>query len=130
MVIGSLGDVAFYVEPDKIKTIRRMSWNSSAKYSSHDRHMNRPKREFTGLDDDAIQFRMRLSAFLGVNPMDDIRKLFHYERSGTTLPLVVGTRAWGKFRWVILSQNRDIEQFDREGDLLAVDLNISLGAYT
>ena len=63
MVIGTLGDVAFEVNPNKIKTVRRMTWNSSAKYGSHERHMTRPKKEFTGLDDDAISFRLRLSAF-------------------------------------------------------------------
>jgi len=92
--------------------------------------MHRPKKEFTGLDDDAIQFRIRLSAFLGVRPMDDIRTLFGYERNGTTLPLTIGSHAYGIFRWVILSTRRDLEIFDRDGDLLAAEITISLGAYT
>lgn len=130
MVIGTLGNVAYYVDQDQIKTIRDMTWNSSARYGSHDRHLFRPKKEFVGVDDDAIKLRIRLSAFLGVNPHDDINELFRYEREGMTLPLTLGSKGFGFWRWVILNTNRDLIMFDQEGDLLIADVTLSLGAYT
>ena len=128
--IGCLGDVIFTVSKDQVLTIENMSWNSSANYQAHDRHLQDPALEFTGTGSDEISLDIHLSAFLGVKPMDQIVKLFQYEREGKLLPLVIGPKAYGKYRWVITDTGREMKHFDGKGNVLSVDLNLKLKSYT
>ena len=70
-----------------------------------------------------------LSAFLGVNPMSDLAKIWDYERKGQALPLIIGSKAYGKYRWVIKSHKIKMQTFDGSGDLLSATVSISLLEY-
>ncbi|WP_295757385.1 baseplate J/gp47 family protein [uncultured Oscillibacter sp.] len=107
-VIGSLGDVAFTVSRDLVRTLDKFQWSGSARYGVHQRHAGNALTEFTGLDPDQISLDLTFSAELGTNPMEEIWRLFRYERNGTTLPLTLGEHAYGRFRWTILSHTSAI----------------------
>lgn len=128
--IGCLGDVIFSVSNDQVLTIENMVWKSGANYQAHDRHLKDPALEFTGTGTDEISFDMHLSAYLGVDPMEQIVKLFEYEREGRLLPLVIGSKAYGKYRWVIVDTGREVKHFDGKGNVLSVDLSLKLKSYT
>lgn len=104
MVIGSLGDVVFQVSRDTVMTIDNIQWNSGAKWEEHQRHLQDPAMEFVGMEADEMSFEIYLSRTLGVDPMEQIVKLFTYERNGTLLPLTIGNKKYGKYRWVIKKQ--------------------------
>lgn len=128
-VVGTLGDIVFSVSRRKVKTFDGLKWESSAKYATHDRHLKDVLLEYTGTDADTISFTMFFSAFLGVNPMGEITKLLKAERSGKVMRLVIGNKAYGKNKWVITKTSKDLEKFDKRGNLLAAKVNVSLKAY-
>lgn len=128
-VIGTLGEIVFSVSRNQVKTFDGLKWESSAKYATHDRHLKDVLLEYTGTDADSISFTMLFSASLGVNPMEEIIKLLDAERTGKVMRLVIGSKAYGKNKWVITKTSKDLEKFDNQGNLLVAKVSISLKAY-
>lgn len=127
--VGCLGDVIFTVSREIVLTPGNIQWNSSANYQTHDRHLMEPALEFTGLDADEISFDIHLSVFLGVSPMEQMTKLFEYERKGTLLPLTIGNHAYGKYKWVIVSTSRKLTTTDKYGNIVSADVGLKLKSY-
>ena len=127
--IGTLGDIVFSVSRNQVNTFDGLKWESSAQYAQHNRHLRDVLLEFTGTDADKISFSMFFSVFLGVNPLTEITKLLNAERNGRVMRLVIGTKAYGKHRWVITQTSKTLERFDNKGNLLMASVNVSLLAY-
>lgn len=128
-VIGFLGDVMFSVSDEMVRTISNWKWSGSARYSVHQRHAQNALTEFTGLDADQIAFDIILSTRLGLNPMEEIWRLWRYERGGTTLPLTVGKHAYGRYRWTIVSHDTDIKATDANGNITEAIVSLKLQEY-
>ena len=128
--IGTLGDIVFSVSKRQVRTFENMVWEGSAQYAEHNRHLQDVLLEFTGTDPDTITFKMYFSAFLGVNPTAEIVKLLTAKRTGRILRLVIGSRAYGKHRWVITKTSKALERFDHEGNLIVARVTVSLKAYS
>ncbi len=127
--IGCLGDIPFFASSRAVQTVQGATWSGSARYSVHNRHLTNALTEFTGVDPDAFSFNVRLSAFLGVAPMDAINLLWQYERSGKAVTLVLGEKYYGKYRWNVISHKITMEQFDGQGNLLSALVNVKLQEY-
>ncbi len=127
--IGCLGDIIFSVDSDKVETINNVQWNGSARYSTHQRHLTNALTEFTGIDPDTMSFDMHLSANLGVNVMEELVKIWTYERKGTSLPLAIGEKAYGKYRWTIKNHRIRMQHFDPKGNLLSATVSVNLLEY-
>lgn len=128
-IIGSLGDIYFTVSQEMVQTISNMTWESGASFGEHAKHLDETLVEFTGNEAENISFDMFLSAFLGVNPMAQITQLLKYKREGRTLPLYIGTKGYGKYRWVIDKLKFDMQQYDNKGNLLIAKASITLKSY-
>ena len=85
--------------------------------------------EFTGLDPDKISFDITLSAELGVDPNAEVVKIWNYERNGTAVPLTLGTKGYGKYRWNILNHKMKLQHFDRSGNVTHAVVSVSLQEY-
>ena len=72
---------------------------------------------------------MVLSAYLGVNPMQMVDKIIAYMREGRTLPLVIGDRSIGRYRWTITNYNVRMQTTDGEGNILTVTVTVNLQEY-
>ena len=129
MVIGCLGDVVFQVSKDTVMTISNIQWKSAARWEEHQRHMKDPALEYTGMEADQMSFDIYLSRNLGIDPMKQVVQLFQYEREGRTLPLVIGSKAYGKYRWVITETTRKFEVTDPKG-VSSMTVSVNLKAYT
>lgn len=127
--IGCLGDIVFVVSTNKTETIDNMQWSGSALYSEHQRHLIDSLTEFTGVGTDKMSFDILLSAYLGTDPQAEIGKIFQHERSGKTLPLVIGEKAYGKYRWTIKDHRAKVQQFDAKGNLMAAVVSVNLIEY-
>lgn len=125
--IGSLGGIVFSVSANQIKTFDGLKLSSSAKYSSHNRHLKDTLLEFTGNDAEKISFSMVLSVFLGVNPKDEISKLKAAKRTGQIMHLVIGRQSYGN--WVITSLSFDYDRIDNKGNVLIANVSVSLTEY-
>lgn len=128
-MVGCLGDIVFTVSDQVIKTINNMTWSGSARYATHQRHGTNALTEFVGLDPDQITFDITLSAYLGVNPIAEIVKLWDYERNGIAVPLIIGNKGYGKYRWSIINHKAKMQTFDGRGNVTSATVSVSLQEY-
>jgi hypothetical protein len=127
--VGCLGDIVFIVSSEQVETISNAQWSGSARYAEHQRHLYHALTEFTGINADTMSFDMHISAYLGVKVMDELVKIWTYERKGTTLPLVLGEKPYGKYRWVIKSHKIKMRYFDGKGNLTDATVSMNLLEY-
>ena len=128
-IVGCLGDVIFTVSRSVVRTLDNMTWSGSARYATHERHLTNALTEFTGLDPDKITFDILLSAELGVDPIAEVVKLWNIERSGRAVPLTVGTKGYGKYRWNITKLEMKMKTFYKNGDVHTATVSVSLQEY-
>jgi len=121
--------IQFIVSREVFRTPKNMKWGGSARYSTHARHATHALTEFTGLDPDSFTFDILLTAELGVNPMDEIIKIWDYERNAEALGLTIGGHGYGKYRWNITKHETRMEYTDVMGDLYAVEVSLTLQEY-
>lgn len=62
-------------------------------------------------------------------PMDEIWALWKLMRTGKTLPLTIGSHAYGRYRWTITSMNIDAKYFDKNGDVYVAVVALKLQEY-
>ena len=129
MAIGALGNITFSASSRQINTFDNMQWSNSARYASLDRHLRPTLLEFLGTNAGEITFDMRFSAYEGINPDAEIKKLLTAERAGEAMRLVIGRRVYGRFRWVITGTNKGLEYFDGNGNLLVASVSVTLKEY-
>jgi len=127
--IGCLGDIVFAVSSEQIETFKNMQWSGSVRYSTHKRHLSNALTEFTGIEPDTMSFEMTLSAYLGVDPMAELVKIWTYERKGQALPLVIGEKGYGKYRWCIENHKIKMETYDKAGNLTGATVSVNLLEY-
>lgn len=133
-MIGYMGKdadngIQFVVSREVFRTPKDMKWSGSARYATHERHATHALTEFTGLDPDKFQFSILLTKELGVDPMAEVVKIWGYERDREALGLVIGGKAYGKYRWNIVKHETKIEYTDEAGDLYAVEVSLDLVEY-
>lgn len=129
MIVGALGDIVFQVTEETIETLDNFTWSGSANWATHHRHGTDAITEFTGRGTDEISFDIYLSAFLGVNPMEEIKKIWAYERAGTPVGMTIGEHKYGRYRWGIQSHTTKAENWTGTGDLLACTVSVKLIEY-
>ena len=98
-VVGCLGDILFQVSDQTITAINNVKWSGSARYSTHQRHNGNALTEFTGVEPDRMSFEIILPEERGKGARTELKKIWEYKRSGEALPLTLGTRPYGKYRW-------------------------------
>lgn len=126
--LGTLGDIVFSVSDKKIQTFRDMSLESSVKYYTHDRHLQKPLLEFGGMESDKLSFSMYHSAFLGVDPKRQVETVDKYMKEGEILSLVIDGARYGS-KWVITKHSKDYKVFGQNGELLVVESKVTLEEY-
>ena len=125
-MIGYLGDILFTVSSEKILTPSNIRWGGSARYAEHQRHCNYALTEFTGVNADYFPMDITLSRDLGVNPIEELVKIWTYKRTGAALRLVLGDRAYGKHRWTIRDHTIKVEHTDARGNFSYVVVSLYL----
>ena len=116
-VIGALGKLSFKVSEAQVRTFSNFQWSGAARYGTHQRHGGNALTEFTGLDADQISLDLTFNAQLGTSPISEIWQLWNWQRKGTTLPLTIGSHAYGRYRWTIVSLAIKAEYWDKYGEI-------------
>lgn len=129
MIIGYLGDIMFRVSSDVVETFKNAQWSGSVQYSKHKRHARNVLTEFTGIDADEFSLDITLASTMGVDVMGELVKIWDYEREGEILPLVIGDKIYGKYRWNISSHKIKMRYYDGAGNLSAADVSVKLLEY-
>ncbi len=129
MKVGRLGDVNFEVSGDVIKTLRDLSVTHSAQKQTHSRHGMKGLVEFTGVDPATVEFKILLSRYLGANVRGDYETLRGYTEGGKALILTIGGQTYGDHRWLITKLKANAEHFDRRGEIVTMEVSMSLIEY-
>ena len=130
MTVGCLGDVEFSVDSEVVRTFEGLSWSGSARISVHDRHLGAGLAEFTGSDPEKVSFDFMISEYLGQRHVQrELDRLRLYMENGRVLPLVIGTKSYGRYRWVIQSLSTSKNVFDGRGGLMSTVVSVSLIEY-
>lgn len=128
-VVGCLGDIIFQVSDKTMTAINNVKWSASARYATHQRHGGNALTEFAGVDPDQYSFEIILPEEYGSSPRTELKKIFDYERSGEALPLTLGNRPYGKYRWTILSHDLTVVNTDGKGNFISGIVAIKLQEY-
>ncbi len=128
-VVGCLGDILFQVSDQTITAINNVKWSGSARYSTHQRHNGNALTEFTGVEPDRMSFEIILPEERGKGARTELKKIWEYKRSGEVLPLTLGTRPYGKYRWTILSLDLTVVNTDAKGNFISGTVAIELQEY-
>lgn len=128
-MLGSLGDIVFEVSNEKALTFRNLKASTGAKYQTHERIGGAPLLERVSENVDTLSFSVLISAFWGVNPAEEMKKIDDAVREGTLLRFVLGRERIGAYMWVITSASYTIKQVDKQGNILSAEASLSLSAY-
>lgn len=129
MVVGCLGDIVFQVSEETVETLQDVEWSGEARYTVHQRHLQNALTEFTGVEPDKIRFSMQLTPLLGVDIIGELVKIWTYERSGEAVPLVIGDKPYGKYRWSIVKHSSKYGESDSQGNPLLATVAVELQEY-
>lgn len=128
-MIGSLGDITFYVTSIKVLTFSGLSHTVGACYTTHKRIGQDPLLEFTGVDVEKLTLNIRLMVSNGVNPLTESERFCEHCRKGTILRFLLGKKQVGKHKWVITSISNKMEHIDNKGLVHMVDMSLTLQSY-
>lgn len=127
--IGCLGDIPFVVSDKMVQTINNIQWSGSSRYATHQRHLTDTLTEFVGNNPDRFTCDLVLNAYLGADPMGEINKLWAYMRNAAPVSLVIGDKAYGKYRWSIIDIRIKVKTMDRIGNLTSATVSVTLQEY-
>ena len=133
-VVGYTGEsssqgIVFSVSDQVVLTLENFKWSGSARYSVHNRHNYHALTEYTGMDPDKITFDIQLLIEHGVNPLEQVVKLWKYEREGTAVALTIGSKCYGKYRWNIVSHEMTAKYTDKHGNIAGAVVSVTLQEY-
>lgn len=123
-MIGTLGDTVFTVSTDRVFTFRGLSRSGAPRIEEHAVIGRKPVLEFSGPGLEQVTFSIRLDAFLGVNPMEEIKQIRSARDLGKIQSLVIAGEYWG--RWIIMSAEETHSRHDGSGRLIVADISITL----
>ena len=129
MSVGSLGDIAFEVSSEKIKTFRDLQIQRSAKYTEHAIHGKKGLLEFTGFAAATGSLNIRLDAALGVDPKEEFDALLEVFNEHQAVPLILDGEPIGDGLWVIESIDENFEVVNNQGTAIALEVPLKLKEY-
>lgn len=127
--IGCLGDIIFTVSDKQVRTFSGLQYSGSARIAEHYRHGAAPLAEMTGLDSDKITINMTLTSEMGVNVGNELASIQRHMERGTQLPLVIGRRMYGKYRWQITAYSIKEQRYDAACNVSLATVTINLLEY-
>lgn len=128
-MIASLGNIVFEVSDEQVRTFKNMKYSVGARYQKHNRLGGKPILEYISPDIETLSMNIKLSAFLGLDPRKEMKKLNDACRNGELLRFVLGKKQFGSYRWVITKVNNSIERVDNKGNILSIEASLTLELY-
>lgn len=128
--IGNLGKlITFEVSSDKVLTFRDMAQTVKGRWATHARIGRKPKSEFLGADQRALNLSIFLSATHGVKPRETIKNIEAAVEKGNSYTLVIGGEQVGANKWVITDMSETWGDIIQDGKLVSAHLTLNLAEY-
>lgn len=131
--IGHFGKIKFHVnfakgKPD-ILSFSDFSWKSSINTEEHKRQGKKPFLEIIDKNVDEITMQIYLSAYLSQSPMAKWRILRNYCLNAKPLPLYLGGKKLGNYKFLITDISNTPTEIYKNGKVVAVKLSVTFKEY-
>ena len=128
-MIGQLGEYAFEVSSQSVKTFDGMKIQEGASYTEHKVLGRKGLLEFTGLNAGTMSLKISLNEYLGSEVMQEIAALREYMTEGAAVIFMLGNEVIGEDLWVIESLDEEYTEIDNKGRVRRAELNLKLREY-
>jgi len=128
-IVGSLGDIIFEVSIEKVRTFDEFERSASSRWEIHDIIDKKPLPEFIGPGQEQISFSIRLDAFSGVVPQDELQALRNMRDSGEVKVLIIGGEPLTNNQWYLEALKEQHKTFSGNGKLLTAVAELTLKEY-
>ena len=126
-MIGSIGDVTFETSSQRIRTLFDMKRTGAVRLAQ--RMNEKAITEFVGKGLENMSFSMQLARYMGVDPDKEAERLREYRDNGTPLLFMLNNKVVGENKWLIESISEEVERFGRDGEILLMNVELSLSEY-
>ncbi len=123
---GKWGNLTFIASRDKYRTFTDMKWKTTIKFDEKEREKKTSKLTFKGIEPDEFSFTMHFSTFGGMNPLKEMNKIDKAARKGKAYRLIIGGKKYGKSKLVITGISRELQFFDKKGNLWIAEVQINM----
>ena len=128
-MIGYFGNVIFQTSDNRICNFNSFKQTASASYSDHNRYRKKPEREFVSPNNQGVSFTMKIIAGHAVSPREMKDRLIGYCEQGTVCPMVIGGHKIGGGNWTIDSIDADFKEVWNRGELVSVEITVTVTEY-
>lgn len=130
-VLGTLGDTVFAIGTNgnavKVFTFDNFQRTTKARYATHDIHGRTRLLELVGFEEEAITLSIRLDAFLGVSPEEELSALRDKLYLGAVDTLIIGGVVICD---VIIEDMKEIDKhIDNQGRIVVSEIDLTLKEY-
>ena len=127
--IGYMGEIPFTTSADKIRTFSDFSRKGDPRLGSHDIIGGKSRLEFIAAANDEISRSIKLSTGIGLNPEKELEDLREMRDTGAVFNLFLGGKPVSENKWIISSMGEDVKYFNDKGEIISVDVSLSLKEY-
>jgi len=130
MELSSWGDIVFEVSQQRIRTIDEFERSGSARWAIQEPLGSKPLPQFIGDGQDTIRFALRLYAMLGIDPAEEMKRLWDKKSKGVVARLMWFGYPFGSkaAKWYIQTIEEEIRHISRE-KFLGIEATITMGEY-
>jgi phage protein U len=131
MLVGMFGTLIFECSSRRVHSYEDLKVSNSARYATHDTHLELPVLEYCGPNLSEVKFRMNFNTSWGAPPEVSIRMLRQYARYGFVSPLITANKPVGfNFNlWVCIEAGEEHKWVDGRGQLFGAYVDVSLKEY-
>ncbi|MCM1189796.1 MAG: phage tail protein [bacterium] len=128
--IGNLGKlIIFEVSAEKVLTFDKLNQAVKGRWAVQEPIQGKPFSEFLGPGQRTISFTVHLSAVHGVKPRETMERIESAVENGEPYPLIIGNRKVGDYQWVVTDMSETWGEVLQGGNLISVNLTLSLREY-
>lgn len=124
MALARLGDFVFNVDSNRVLTFEELPIKESVKWYAHQVIGGGVVYEYGGLEESLTKMNIVLSAFRGVNPLEQLEQLQSMMKAHKPVKFFLHKCYFGK--WVLKSVNSTFKRIDRNGIPFQIDVELEL----
>lgn len=130
IIIGHIGKaVVFETSDKKILHFTKMQRTIKARWTSHMRVGEKPKKQFLGSDSEQITFTIVLNAAHGVKPRETVENIEKLISTGEPQTVVIGQKKVGAHKFVITEMSENWETILNKGEVMKITCDLTLEEY-
>jgi len=127
--IGTIGDVVFEVSDETVRTFDEYVQTTAGRWHIHEPIHASPRPEFLGPAQGEIEFTVRLTDELGVDPREEKEKIEAIVREGSHAPFMLALKPVSDGDWYIESCETTYIWVDNKGKVSCSEMVITVKEY-